>query len=861
MAVNSGSMTEGWYYVNRATGAQTGPVSWEQLYAATRTGAVGPDDLVWNPALPEWLPARQVPGLFQADVPGHAAASPAYAPAAAPRSRRRTNLLAWLIPTIAVVIVGAGLGTYFGFFYGKDEITTAQNSTTTLAGTDSTGATGDGQASSGLGKAEIQVPDPAKLIETSAWGEVPANQLVVVLVDGAKKKDAERVAKAVGGAVVGEVEYINLYQIEFPGTTEAELQTAVDTAKADEKVELATVTEQVYPDVEIWGVRQSPLNDPAYQGRNGEGYGLVGVDKAWKYIKGSGMHLWGVNVGVVDSGVYTPSGEFEGDVNISYPTAGNGQLSSPAKGKTDAGVQYEDPDGSHGTAVAGIIGADGENGGQAGIASVLGNKLTVSVTNQYAPPYGNHEVPADPNDPTVVTYPSGKSYAIGAMTAILKQVESGAKVINCSWGNRVDNPSPTTAAAYKKFFEKLSREHPDVLFVCSAGNDGKVRKGSERYPSGLNLPNMITVGNIMNDGSVAPSSNMKNGTAGQEYEVTLAAPGDEAVRSVGKDGTVHAGTEEVSPGWYVSGGTSMAAPQVSAAAALLLSINPNLTAGQIKDLLTSTARPGPEELGGKTLAIDAAVLEVINQQREKQGFPRVTAEELENGSVIDAVATSIDSEPNTYMVKAIVKVLPSVEGADIVISGTGGVEISGETAQHIDQAGDVVWEKVYIPGDGAILTVTRKDNDASSVITFEKFDLNGIWNGTFTITDIVLNEEGEQAAAEQGCNLDFVEALKGAVFPLRLDISVDESGAGTGTMVLDTSSMSDEGGGSAQTMELTVSYAGSTVNFQVMSSEMAGATMTGTVAKKADALVMDGSFVVTDQGITMTAAWTVTKQE
>jgi hypothetical protein len=213
------------------------------------------------------------------------------------------------------------------------------------------------------------------------------------------------------------------------------------------------------------------------------------------------------------------------------------------------------------------------------------------------------------------------------------------------------------------------------------------------------------------------------------------------------------------------------------------------------------------------------------------------------------------------MVKAIVKVLPSVEGADIVISGTGGVEISGETTQHIDQAGDVIWEKVYIPGDGAVLTITRKDNDASSVITFEKFDLNGIWNGTFTITDIILDETGKQAAAEQGCNLDFIEALKGAVFPLRLDITVDEGGNGTGTMLLDTSSVSEEGGGSAQTMDLSVTYAGNTVDFQVMSSEMAGATMTGAVSRKGDALVMEGSFSATDQGITMTAAWTVTKQE
>ncbi len=867
----SGPLNDNWYYSKSGTGQPVGPLSWEQLCIAAQNGVLLPADAVWNPGLPDWVPASDVAGLFRQQplATGARPSTPVTPPSTntasvAPSARgRRSNLLAWLIPVIALVIVGAGFGTYFGFFYDNHGSSSAGGAGGTASGGPATGGgtetTEGGAANAGLGKAEFKVPEAASIVATTAWGEVPANQLIVVLKEGADYKDAERVAEAVGGSVVGEVEFINLYQIEFPGSTEAELQAAVNTAQADENVELATASQQVYPDIEIWGVRQDPLNDPAYQGNFGKGYGLIGVDKAWKYIKGSGMHLWGVTVGVVDSGLYTPSGEFEGDVNISYPTQGNGSRTTPVKEKTATGAQYEDPDGSHGTAVAGLIGADAENGGQAGIASVLGNKLTLSVTDHRSPPYGDKGVPADPNDPTVVTYPSGNSYAIGSMVAILKQVEAGAKVINCSWGNRADNPNAVLASAYKKFFEKMSREHPDVLFVCSAGNDGKARNGAERFPSGLSLPNMITVGNVLNDGSVAPSSNKKNDTPGQEYEVTLAAPGDEAVRSVGKDGTVHAGQEEVAPGWWTSGGTSMAAPQVSAAAALLLSINPDLSAGQIKELLTSTARPGPEELGGKILAIDAAVLEVINQQREKQGFPRVTAEELENGAVIDAVAISIDSEPNTYTIKGIVKVLPSVEGADILISGTSGVEISGETTQHLDQAGEVVWEKVYIPGDMAVITVTRKDNDASSVITFEKFDLNGIWTGSLTITDIIFDEAGEQAAAEQGCDLrQVIAALKGQTFPNRLDISVDESGNGTAIMLLDFSALDEDA--SAEPMNWAVSYAGSTVNFQSESSSAGAGSMTATVARNGETLVMEGTLVLADQGITMTASWTVTKQ-
>jgi hypothetical protein len=62
------------------------------------------------------------------------------------------------------------------------------------------------------------------------------------------------------------------------------------------------------------------------------------------------------------------------------------------------------------------------------------------------------------------------------------------------------------------------------------------------------------------------------------------------------------------------GGTSMATPQVAAAAILIRSIDPCLTAGQIKDRLIKTASDGPPELGGLILAIDKAVEKTISER-------------------------------------------------------------------------------------------------------------------------------------------------------------------------------------------------------------------------------------------------------
>jgi N-acetylneuraminic acid mutarotase len=147
--VSPESMTSGWYYLKLGAppGQHTGPLSWEDLYALAQSGTLTPADPVWNPQLPQWLPASQFPGLFPAATlaaapsPYPAAAQPnaqgpAPQPVAAPQPyptqpravyqpypgqptgyvprSRRSRLLKVLVPVIALVLVGAALGIYFG---------------------------------------------------------------------------------------------------------------------------------------------------------------------------------------------------------------------------------------------------------------------------------------------------------------------------------------------------------------------------------------------------------------------------------------------------------------------------------------------------------------------------------------------------------------------------------------------------------------------------------------------------------------------------------------------------------------------------------------------------------------------------
>ncbi len=830
------NMTVGWH-VGRQDGTSEwkgGPYTWEELVAFAREGRLQADDYIWHETMAAWVPAATIAGLFPepvAPVPTSAtagSAAPAAAVPGAPPARKKRGALIAVLVVLAIVVLGGGLAAWLVLGKGGNPLA------------------GGGPS---LGEATSSVPDRAKLVQTSEWGEVPANQLAVVMVDGASRKDAAKTAKTLGGTIVGEVAYVNLYQVEFNGTTEADLVAAVNTAEADAKVDYAYPLTQVYSDAEIWGVRQSPYNDPVYDGGGGDGYKAVGVDKAWTYIKGAGIDLNDVKVGVVDDGLYMPGegaeNEFEGSVNVEFPDKDAGELANAGAhsdgSKNDAG--------SHGTAVSTIIGGNPDNGGPSGVAGPLGKKLTISMINQFGGKYGDTTTTPDPNDPTKQVWYDGKSYSIGSLVAITKQIENGAKVINCSWGN--SNADAKDVETYKRFFTQMAADHPDVLFVCSGGNGGADMDGSKRYPSGLPLDNMITVGALDKDGKTASYADK----ATANYEITLGAPGTGSVVGIKGAG----GAEE-------QDGSSFSAPHVTAAAAILKSLNPKLNAGDIKRILVATARTSvpnlndpkaPDQaiaanMGGKILAVDEAVLKVINDLRAQKKLPPLKAEDLEKLGVVDAVA--ITGEAGQYQVKGIVEAVGQ-KGADLKIEVFGeNSAIGGKTQQSLGAAGEVEWG-VTLPEDKGTIVVTRLENGAKSVITIESIDINGSWKGTFTVTNVTITDQ--KAAEKEGCSAAIMDALKGKALPMTLDVTVDESGQGSGVMLIDMSSLSEDGSTSSEPQTIGISYSGSTITFSPQGEGVS--SMTASVSRTGDNYVMNGTLSGGGSGWTMKAVFKLTK--
>ncbi len=176
-----------------------------------------------------------------------------------------------------------------------------------------------------------------------------------------------------------------------------------------------------------------------------------------------------------------------------------------------------------------------------------------------------------------------------SMTDLLRfLVESGARVVNMSWGrfersytSNLEQCAPGMAESERQAIARYSvdavravlqagmRAAPRVLFVGAAGNEGTTVQASNPATR-FEEPNFVLVGALMADGSKADFTNTGP-------EVTLFANGWRVA------GRLPGGTPAF------GSGTSMAAPLVTNAAAKMLAVNPNLTGAEVRQLLETSA--------------------------------------------------------------------------------------------------------------------------------------------------------------------------------------------------------------------------------------------------------------------------------
>lgn len=253
----------------------------------------------------------------------------------------------------------------------------------------------------------------------------------------------------------------------------------------------------------------------------------------------------------------------------------------------------------HGTNVAGIIGAVGNNGvGVSGInwnVSLLPLKIGIGDTDEV----------------DISAAVKGLEYAVA-----LKHEGVNIVAINASFGGQTLTYDPTFDQALH------DAANAGILFVVAAGNDSASDDAGNFFPAkySLNNPNVITVAATDNRDDLAFFSNYG------QASVTVAAPGVAITntwsrmvddKGGGFDGDQPDGIPDGQEYNTISG-TSMATPMVTGIIALEAAADPNATMLQLKDALITSVHNLPSLQGGVVATagrVDAyhAVLNILNQ--------------------------------------------------------------------------------------------------------------------------------------------------------------------------------------------------------------------------------------------------------
>jgi subtilisin family serine protease len=329
------------------------------------------------------------------------------------------------------------------------------------------------------------------------------------------------------------------------------------------------------------GLRKKP-NDPDFLKDLLWGLDKIEAEKAWDIFTG---HNEAVIIAIIDTGVDYKHPDIQPNMWINTKEiAGNG-IDDDANDCIDdvygcnftevvkynekgnpiysGNIFNENGYNAHGTHIAGIIAAVGDNGvGIVGVnwsAKIMAIKIVSNGTN------------LSTSD---------------AKSAIEYAQKMGAKIINSSWHiNAEDSPKVLYDAI------KLAKD-AGILFVTAAGNQSSnIDPPLDNKYACLQCPASFDLDNIISVAATDRNDKLFSSNFGLN-SVDIGAPGEEIYS------TVPLSYSEIP--YSFDSGTSMAAPYVVGVAALLWSLKPHLTYRQVKEIILSTVDP-IDSLEGKTV--------------------------------------------------------------------------------------------------------------------------------------------------------------------------------------------------------------------------------------------------------------------
>jgi len=393
--------------------------------------------------------------------------------------------------------------------------------------------------------------DPGAVVtEPGSGALLQCDQVIVVFQPGTPLATIQAIVAALPGTILGVEPAINAYQVGITCNGVVGVQTVLNTLNSNPAVAGAA------PNF-VASVDEFKPNDPKYASQYAPP--LVRADEAWLIARGKD-----VVVAVLDTGVDYDHEDLTGRVS---------------KGK-DYINNDNDPqdDHSHGTHVAGIIAAKGNN--SKGVAGMAWDAkiLAIKVCGGKAGVPGVGKVEGCPDS---------------AVTSGILEAKSKAKIVNMSLGG----PKSLIESALNLIGIKTARQKAvesatgaGVMVVAASGN---ANTSSTHLPCAY--PGVFCVGN-----TTSADVRYADPKYGSNYgsQVDIAAPGTSILSTVPSFSDPS--------GYGVKTGTSMASPLVAGVAALVWANNPSWTRGQVEDRLLKTAVPLPgQQVGPRVDAFDA----------------------------------------------------------------------------------------------------------------------------------------------------------------------------------------------------------------------------------------------------------------
>ncbi|MFQ5444138.1 MAG: S8 family serine peptidase, partial [Nitrospinales bacterium] len=340
----------------------------------------------------------------------------------------------------------------------------------------------------------------------------------------------------------------------------------------------------------------------------GQSGGTVDADidapEAWDIQTGDGS----VIVGTIDTGVDYNHVDLAANMWINTGEIASNGIDDDGNGYIDDihginsinGVGDPLDDHNHGTHVAGILGAVGNN--SLGVAGVNHNVKIIACKFLDS---------------------GGSGFTSDAIEclAYFKDMKDNhgwnIQVINASWGGGAFSTALKTAIE--------SAGDSGMLFVASAGNTGANNDSTDHYPSDYTSENIIAVANTDRNDSLQALSNFG------ATSVDLGAPGSDIPSTL------------IGNNYGFGTGTSMAAPHVAGAAALVWANKPSLIKEEVKHLILTSVDPIPALSGitvtGGRLNLNKALMSPVLAYSTFLGGTHAD----------EATAIAVDSSRNAYI--------------------------------------------------------------------------------------------------------------------------------------------------------------------------------------------------------------------